>query len=662
MYVSPKKKISFVTLPYGDKSITHRYFICAALASSQSVITNANISLDTLATAECLTTLGAKFVFEGRKVTVTPIKKPNTNVTLNCFNSGTTARLMSGVVAGLNITATFIGDESLTNRPMERVIAPLKQMKANIEKQPNCLFKVFPSKLMGINYKMPIASAQVKSAILFAGLFATGETVVTESITTRDHTEIALKHFGANISSSGGVVKVTKSQLKGGRVFVPNDFSTAAYFLTVGLKKGITLKKVGINATRRTFLDMLISSGAKIVLTKEKEKNGEKFADIKVFPSEIKPFKSNMRQSAVMIDEIPIVCLAATLAEGESVFEGVAELKFKESDRIKSTIEVLNAFGVTASYDGNALRVMGKGMLIGGKTIPTTNDHRIVMTSIVGALLSQKEIQIFDSDCVAVSCPFFLQMLDIKPFNWALIGSDIFCSKSPLIYKILSDQTGIKTDYQLLSAKEDNFDEVFSQAKNSFDGINLTMPFKQRLTDKEINTVACIGSQTVLYNTDAAAVILALKNKKINVKGKNLLVIGAGGAARAAIKKLISLGAKVTVRNRTDSKIKELKKRYKLYNDNNFYGILSFIPVENLSYVSKEEIANAHFVFDAYYFSRTALVSEAKKQQKIVIDGFSMLINQAFLNFEIWTGKQLTASQKLKAEEVFRSQNENTHY
>ena len=662
MYVNPNKKIKFIDLPYGDKSITHRYFICAALASSKSVITNANISMDTLATADCMTAIGAKFVFEGRKVTVAPIVKPNKNVTLNCFNSATTARLLAGVVSGLNISATFIGDESLSKRPMERVINPLRLMGANIEKPPDCLFKILPSKLTGISYAMPVASAQVKSAILFAGLFAQGETTVTESIPTRDHTEIALKHFGALIDNSGGIIKVNKSRLKGRSVFVPNDFSTAAYFLAVGLKKGIKLKKVGVNPTRRAFLDMLIASGAKILLKNEKEKNGEKFADIKVLRSDIKPFKSNIEQSAAMIDEIPIACLTAALAEGESVFTGVEELAVKESDRIKSTIAMLNAFGVTAKYEDNALRVIGKKILEGGKTVPATSDHRIVMASIVGALLSQKGIKISDSGCVNVSCPNFWQLLSINPFKWGLIGNDIKQSKSPQIYKILSEITGININYSLLTANEDNFDEVFLKAKNCLDGINLTMPFKQCLNEEEVNTVACIGLKTILYNTDATAVTVALKSKKISVKGKNLLVVGCGGAATAAIKKLISQGAKITVRNRTKSKTKELKKHCKLYNDTKFFGILSFIPIDYLSYVSKNEILNADFVFDAYYFTQTALIREAKLHKKIVIDGFSMLLNQAFSNFEIWTGKKLTANQKRKAEAIFRSQNENTRY
>jgi 3-phosphoshikimate 1-carboxyvinyltransferase len=662
MYINPEKKIKFINLPYGDKSITHRYFICAALANTKSVITNANISMDTLATADCLTALGAKFVFEGRKVTVMPITKPKTNVTLNCFNSGTTARLLSGVVAGLNIAATFKGDDSLSKRPMERVITPLKLMGANIQLQPDCLFKILPSKLHGINYQMPIASAQVKSAILLAGLFAEGETTVSESIPTRNHTECALKHYGAQIDVNEGTIKVNKSRLKGRSVFVPNDFSTAAYLIAVGLKKGIKLKKVGINPTRRAFLDMLVSSGAKIIVKNEKEKNGEKFADINVYRSSIRPFISDAIQSAAMIDEIPVACLTAALAQGESVFYGVEELAVKESDRIQSIIALLKAFGVKAKYEDNALKVNSKGILKGGKDIPFTNDHRIVMTGIVGALLSRKGIQISDIDCIDVSCPNFLQLLDIKPFKLGLIGSDIKQSKSPLIYQILSQITGIKTEYSLLTAHEENFDEVYKKAKNSCDGINLTMPFKKRLNGEEVNTVACIGEKTLLYNTDASAVAIALKSKKISVKGKNLLVIGCGGAATAAIKKLIGLGALITVRNRTESKAQELTKHWKLFNDKNFFGILSFIPIDYLSYVSKNEILNANFVFDAYYFTQTALVREAKLHKKNVIDGFNMLLNQAFSNFEIWTGKKLTANQKRKAEAIFRSQNEDTRY
>ena len=189
-----------VDLPYGDKSITHRALICAALSDGKCIIRNSAINSDIYTTAGCLQKLGAKIEYvDGNSIMVIPFKKPNTDVVLDCENSGTTARLLAGVVAGLGIHATFIGDDSLSSRPMDRIITPLRLMGAKIEQSENCLFEIFPSELVGIEYDIPIPSAQVKSAILFAGLFAQGNTVVRESITTRDHTENCFYEFGVKI-------------------------------------------------------------------------------------------------------------------------------------------------------------------------------------------------------------------------------------------------------------------------------------------------------------------------------------------------------------------------------------------------------------------------------------------------------------------------------
>ena len=227
-----------IDLPYGDKSITHRVLICSALSDNKCRITNPAINADTLETIDCLRKLGATINFvEGNVIEVIPITTPNDNLILDCKNSGTTARLLAGVVVALGIRAIFVGDESLTARPMKRIMIPLKQMGADIREKNGCLFEIFPvDEIRGIEYKTTVPSAQVKSAILFAGLFAKGKTIVKEDIATRNHTEIFLAQFGADIKYGAGFAEVTASlPLKAKDIEIPNDFSTAAFLISASV-------------------------------------------------------------------------------------------------------------------------------------------------------------------------------------------------------------------------------------------------------------------------------------------------------------------------------------------------------------------------------------------------------------------------------------------
>ena len=654
----------FVDLPYGDKSITHRALICCALSKGKCLIKNPAINADTLATLDCLNKLGAKIkILDGNTIEVLSITQPNTDIVFDCKNSGTTARLLAGVVAGMNVHVTFVGDTSLSSRPMQRVISPLTQMGAKINKKKGCLFEILPSgKLKGITYQTPIPSAQVKSAILFAGLFAEGNTKVIESISTRNHTEKYLQAFGADIVYGDGFAEVTSCKpLKAIDVEIPNDFSTATFLIALGLKQGITLKNVGLNPTRTAFLKWLSIFGARVETKVKKYLCNEPVGDVSVSGFAFKPVNAAYELCNEMIDELPVCCLLSSLAIGDSKFEGISELKYKESDRIKEIKNLLKSFGVETVDIDDGLIVKGRGKLCMGES-PDTTDHRIAMLGIVAGGLCGQYLPAKHPNCIDVSCPNFKQLIGFN-FKWGLFGKNIKNSLSPKIYQSLSNLSGIKSNYTIFDFSEEKFDNNFEKIFNHLNGANLTIPFKAKLTTKynPANTLKRVGERILFFNTDGYGLLRSLKEENIDVAGKSVLVLGCGGAGIEAIRVLTNAGAKVYVRNRTISKVEELSKIYPIQTDvpQVFEGILSFLPfTEKLVLVSKEEISNAEFIFDACYSAKTPFLVQAESKGKKIIYGKSMLFWQAVKNFEIWTGKQLSNNEIKKALNLFLKETE----
>lgn len=657
-----RKTLKYLNLPYGDKSITHRALICAALSDGKCTLRNAALNADTYATISCLNALGAKItVLGGGKIEVYPVLTPNTDVVFNCLNSGTTARMLAGVAVGLNIHATFIGDESLSKRPMQRVIRPLTAMGGRIEEKDGCLFEVFEhGELRGIDYEMPFPSAQVKSAILFAGLFAKGKTTVREAFATRNHTELMLKHFSADVSCAHGRVAVSGGfPLKATDVDIPNDFSTAAVLIAMHASDtdGILVTDVGLNPTRTAFLDWLRQGGAKVNVTVKDDTSGEMVGDVYVNASTLKAVNSTCALSNKMIDEVPLACLMAATAQGNSRFEGLGELTKKESDRLAVTEKILNSFGVKTERDGNDLTVFG-GVLTAPDSLVSTDDHRMAMLNIAVSNICEKLYIPHDSRCIDVSCPNFLKMLG-KPYRWGLFGTDVTDSLSPILYKVLCSVTGLKAEYTLFNLSEKEFDAGFRNIFSCLDGANLTMPFKTKLTgfDEPVNTLLNLNDTVVPFNTDGFGLINALKDAGIEVKDKNLLILGCGGTAKEAVRVLTLSGAKVTMRNRTMSKVEDLKKLYLLQPDDGrtvFDGVLSFLPpTAELTLVTDEELKSADFAFDACYVQRTVFFIHAVANCRLVIGGENMLFWQGVRNFEIWTNKTLPEEQVSVAKKMF---------
>ncbi|MBQ3221274.1 MAG: 3-phosphoshikimate 1-carboxyvinyltransferase [Clostridia bacterium] len=398
----------------GDKSITHRAVMLNGGAEGEALIRNALTGEDCLSTCACMRALGASVEVDGTDIRVVGTPSFRQGARLNCGNSGTTIRLLTGFVAGKEIEATLYGDESLSSRPMNRVAKPLSLLGAEIQTTDgHAPVRVFPKKLHGAEVILPIASAQVKSAVLLAGVSAEGKTSVVEPILSRDHTERMLVSMGAKIAVDGNRVTVEKSKLRCVDVRVPADISSAAYFMALGALKGKTLcKGVGINPTRTGILTAFDRLGISYQLLNKRTEGGEETADILVEKSDMRAVELTQADVPSMIDELPLVALLCAFAEGESRITGAKELRVKESDRIRTTAELINNIGGDCTETEDGFIIRGKKNLAGG-TVDSYLDHRIAMTAAIGLLASENGGSIARPECCAISFPDFFEKLGV---------------------------------------------------------------------------------------------------------------------------------------------------------------------------------------------------------------------------------------------------------
>ncbi len=409
----------------GDKSISHRALIFGALASGRTRIRGLLEAEDVMNTAKAVTALGApaRRADGGWEVLgrgVGGLSQPAGP--LDFGNSGTGVRLMMGVIAGHPMTVTAIGDRSLSRRPMGRVLKPLKEMGLEVLDGGR---DTLPLRLRGtdelvpISYELPVASAQIKSAVLIAGLHAAGETTVV-SAPTRDHTERMLRHFGARIrvEPRGALEAITvagDAELTGSDVIVPGDPSSAAFLAAAALivpGSEITVENVLVNPTRTGFYQTLAEMGADVSFSNAREAGGEPVADLVVRASKLKGVTVPTERAPSMIDEYPILAVVAAFAEGETRMEGLAELKVKESDRLAATAAGLAANGAAAKVDGDCLIVSGSGAVKGGGTVATHMDHRIAMSFLTMGLASDRPVEVDDAAMIATSFPEFRGLME----------------------------------------------------------------------------------------------------------------------------------------------------------------------------------------------------------------------------------------------------------
>ena len=409
-----------VSVP-GDKSISHRCIMFGSIADGVTEVRNFLEGADCLATIRCFRSMGIEI--EEKDTTVIVHGKGLHGLSapdsiLDVGNSGTTTRLLSGILAGQPFESKLSGDESLNSRPMKRIMDPLTQMGAHISSilRNGCApLYIAPSTLHGIHYDSPVASAQVKSCILLAGLYAEGETSVTEPSLSRNHTELMLREFGADIRTTHALnsTEATASIRPCGRLFgqkitVPGDISSAAYFIAAGLivpASEILIENVGINPTRAGILKVCEDMGGNITLLNERTEGGEKIADILVKTSSLHGITIEGDIIPTLIDEIPVIAVMAAAAEGTTIIKNAEELKVKETDRIETVTDNLKAMGcnVTPTADGMIIT----GGKLKGASIHTLLDHRIAMAFSIAALVAEGNTKILDSKCVDVSYPTF---------------------------------------------------------------------------------------------------------------------------------------------------------------------------------------------------------------------------------------------------------------
>ncbi len=420
VFVKPVSGVEGEILVPGDKSISHRAALLGGMAHGETHISNFLLGQDCLSTLRCLKQLGVSWERQGKEVWIRgegmEAWTEPTDV-LDAGNSGTTSRLMLGVLAGSPFAVTFTGDESLRTRPMQRVTDPLKQMGAQIMgRHGGNLFPLTMSggQLQAQTFRTAVASAQVKSAIILAGLRASGETRVEEPALSRDHTERMLRGFGVEVLSDKTTVSVHGGgRLTGQDVSVPGDISSAAFFLVLGSLAGcgeLILPNVGVNPTRTGILEALKAMGADIELLDVSEICGEPRATLRVRPAKLHGIEIGGDMIPRLIDEIPILAVAASLAEGETVIRDAAELRVKETDRILTVVEGLNALGAKVEELPDGLRIQGQPSIRGGQA-SSLGDHRLAMAWAIAGMLSKEGVSVEDMAAADVSYPDFLAVI-----------------------------------------------------------------------------------------------------------------------------------------------------------------------------------------------------------------------------------------------------------
>lgn len=419
--ITPSSKISGQIKVPGDKSISHRLAMLGAIAERKTIINRFSTSADCASTLNCLRQLGVQIetmapdrvVIAGRGLWGL---RPSTE-TLDAGNSGSTIRMLSGILAGQDFLSKVSGDASLRNRPMRRIIDPLSQMGARIEGTQDSTppLSIRGGPLRSIDYSMPVASAQVKSAILLAGLYANGETWIREPTRTRNHTELALRQFGVEVNLSQEAIGIRGGQkLLGVETIVPGDISSAAFLIAATLlipNSETVIKNVGLNPGRRGIVDVLIQMGGSIEILQETQLGGEAVGDLRIRSSALQGGSLTGPLIPQIIDEIPILAVLATKTRNGLIIRDATELRVKESNRIKSIIENLRAMGATVEEYEDGMSIPGQQPLQGA-LVDSQGDHRIAMAFAVAGLVAEGTTTIEDGHCATISFPGFYRLLE----------------------------------------------------------------------------------------------------------------------------------------------------------------------------------------------------------------------------------------------------------
>ncbi|MEK6713447.1 MAG: 3-phosphoshikimate 1-carboxyvinyltransferase [Nitrospirota bacterium] len=421
MRVQPVKRLHGEMQVQGDKSVSHRAIILGSIAKGVTTVTNFLPSDDCMATMNAFRAMGTSI----DDINESTVKIEGKNLygltepadVMDMGNSGTSARLLCGLLAGQQFFSVMTGDSSLRRRPMKRVAGPLRNMGANIlgRRDGDLLpLAIKGGELQGIHHRLPVASAQVKSALLLAGLYARGKTAVEEIPQSRDHTERMLRYFGINLEKAGNVLTIESGQkLIASDVNVPGDISSAAFFMvgaSIVNSSEVVVRDVGLNRTRTGIIDVLKQMGANIEIIDLRDVSGEPVGDVRI---KYAPLKGTVISGSIiprLVDELPVICIAAAVAEGETLIKDAAELRVKESDRIAVMAECLSSMSVDVETFDDGMRITGKKKLK-GTVCHSHGDHRIAMSMAIAGLVAEGEMVIEDTECIKTSFPRFEEML-----------------------------------------------------------------------------------------------------------------------------------------------------------------------------------------------------------------------------------------------------------
>ena len=400
----------------GDKSISHRALMIGSITNGKSIIKNLSTGLDVQSTIKCVEACGSLIKKDKTNINIYGSSLKNPKSPLNCGNSGTTARLMAGLLCGQGISAKFFGDKSLSSRPMDRIIIPLQKMGAKIHSEHNTLpFLNISESLSGINYKIPVASAQVKSCLMLAALGANTTSQISESIKTRDHTEKMLKKLGANISIVKNQIYVEplKNKLESFEYFVPGDPSSAAFFAAAAAmipNSELMIKNISANPTRIGFFNILKKMGGGVEWDNIRQISGELVGDVHIYFQPLNGISIDKTEIPSLIDELPIISILATIGDSPTVIQGAEELRFKETDRIHAICCNLKRMGVDVIEKKDGL-IINAPSILHSTSISTFNDHRIAMAFTIAGLSSGQYNKIDNEECINISFPEFFTVL-----------------------------------------------------------------------------------------------------------------------------------------------------------------------------------------------------------------------------------------------------------
>ncbi len=421
MTIKPVRRLIGEVQVQGDKSVSHRAIILGSIAEGVTTVTNFLPSEDCRATMNAFRAMGVSI----EDINDSSVKIDGKNLyglaepadVMDMGNSGTSARLLCGLLAGQHFFSVMTGDSSLRRRPMKRVAGPLRDMGANIlgRRDGDLLpLAIKGGDLQGVHHRLPVASAQVKSALLLAGLYASGRTSVEETPQSRDHTERMLRYFGVQLEIDGNVITIESGQKLTARdIYVPGDISSAAFFMVgASIVKGsdVVVRDVGLNPTRTGILDVLKKMGAAIEIVDLRDSEGEPVGDVRVVSAPLKGTEISGEIIPRLVDELPVICIAAAVAEGETLIKDASELRVKESDRIAVMAECLTSMGVDVETSADGMRITGNKRLKGA-VCNSHGDHRIAMSMAIAGLVAEGGMVIEDTECIKTSFPRFEEML-----------------------------------------------------------------------------------------------------------------------------------------------------------------------------------------------------------------------------------------------------------